>query len=159
MLYLSIVVDHVHPLMATIYPSSNGYFPLDTAPYHKTKVSSNWFCEHVKESSVLQWSFSVIVSESNRTPLVLHESAPEIHRGLWHLYSCVVVFFVHIWHSLVSLMFTHSGSLQLFYNIVVLCRLEHGRKRWDGAGMTGGYKGVLNLHSHACWWCFVRIIA
>jgi len=29
--YLSIVFDHVHPFMATIYPSSDGYFQQDNA--------------------------------------------------------------------------------------------------------------------------------
>jgi len=33
--YLSIVSDHVHPFMATMYPSSDGYFQQDNAPCHK----------------------------------------------------------------------------------------------------------------------------
>jgi len=36
---LSIVSDHVHPLMATMYPSSDGYFQQDNAPCQ----SSNHF--------------------------------------------------------------------------------------------------------------------
>jgi len=35
MAYLNIVSDHVHPLMATMYPSSDGYFQQDNAPCHK----------------------------------------------------------------------------------------------------------------------------
>jgi len=27
--------DHVHPFMATMYPSSDGYFQQDNAPFHK----------------------------------------------------------------------------------------------------------------------------
>jgi len=30
-----IVSDHVHPFMATIYPSSDGYFQQDNGPCHK----------------------------------------------------------------------------------------------------------------------------
>ncbi len=30
--YLSIVDDHVHPFMTTVYPSSDGYFQQDNAP-------------------------------------------------------------------------------------------------------------------------------
>ncbi len=33
--YLSIVADHVHPFMTTVYPSSDGYFQQDNAPCHK----------------------------------------------------------------------------------------------------------------------------
>jgi len=33
--YLSIVFDHDHPFMATMYPSSDGYFQQDNAPCHK----------------------------------------------------------------------------------------------------------------------------
>jgi len=33
--YLSIVSDHVHPFMATMYPSSDGYFQQHNAPCHK----------------------------------------------------------------------------------------------------------------------------
>ena len=53
--YLSIVADHVHPFMATMYPSSNGYFQRDDAPCRKAKVVSNWVHEHNRKFSVLQW--------------------------------------------------------------------------------------------------------
>uniref|UniRef100_A0A9J8C1B0 Transposase Tc1-like domain-containing protein n=1 Tax=Cyprinus carpio carpio TaxID=630221 RepID=A0A9J8C1B0_CYPCA len=33
--YLSIVADHVHPFMTTVYLSSDGYFQQDNAPCHK----------------------------------------------------------------------------------------------------------------------------
>jgi len=47
--YLSIVSDHVHPFMATMYPSS------DNAPDHKARIISNWFLEHHNEFTVLKW--------------------------------------------------------------------------------------------------------
>lgn len=34
-------VDYVHPFMATIYSSSNGYFQHYSVPYQKAKVTSN----------------------------------------------------------------------------------------------------------------------
>jgi len=35
----SIVSDHVHPFMATMSPSSDGYFQQDNAPCHKTRIT------------------------------------------------------------------------------------------------------------------------
>jgi len=32
--------------MATMYPSSDGYFQQDNAPCHKAQIISNWFLEH-----------------------------------------------------------------------------------------------------------------
>ncbi len=41
--YLSIVADHVHPFMTTVYPSSDGYFQQDNAPGHKAQIISDCF--------------------------------------------------------------------------------------------------------------------
>jgi len=57
MAYLSIVSNHVHPFMATMYPSSDGYFQQDNAPYHKAGIISNWFLEHDNEFTVLEWLY------------------------------------------------------------------------------------------------------
>jgi len=53
--YLSIVSDHVHPFMATMYASSDGYFQQDNAPSpcHKARIISNWFLEHDNEFSLI----------------------------------------------------------------------------------------------------------
>jgi len=51
--YLSIVSDHVHPFMATMFPS--GYFQQDNAPCHKARIISNWFLEHDNELTELKW--------------------------------------------------------------------------------------------------------
>uniref|UniRef100_A0A8C2EN69 Tc1-like transposase DDE domain-containing protein n=1 Tax=Cyprinus carpio TaxID=7962 RepID=A0A8C2EN69_CYPCA len=53
--YLSIVSDHVHPFMTTMYPSSDGYFQQDNAPCHKARIISNWFLEHDNEFTILKW--------------------------------------------------------------------------------------------------------
>ncbi len=47
--YLSIVADHVHPFMTTLYPSFDGYFKQDNAPCHKAQIISDWFLEHDNE--------------------------------------------------------------------------------------------------------------
>jgi len=53
--YLSIVSDHVHPFMATMYPSSDGNFQQDNAPCQKSRIISNWFLERDNEFTVLKW--------------------------------------------------------------------------------------------------------
>ncbi len=44
--YPSIVADHVHPFMTTVYPSSDGYFQQDNTPCYKALIISDWFLEH-----------------------------------------------------------------------------------------------------------------
>ncbi len=51
--YPSIVADH--PFMSTVYPSSDGYFQQDNAPYHKAQIISDWFLEHGNELILLKW--------------------------------------------------------------------------------------------------------
>jgi len=41
--------------MATMSPSSDGYFQQDNAPCHKAQIISNWFLEHGNEFTVLKW--------------------------------------------------------------------------------------------------------
>ncbi len=53
--YLSIVVDHVHPFMTTVYPSSDDYFQQDNAPCHKAQIILDWFLEHENEFTLLKW--------------------------------------------------------------------------------------------------------
>ncbi len=53
--YLSNVVDHVHPFMTTVYPSSDGYFQQDNTPCHKAQIISDWFLEQDNEFTLLKW--------------------------------------------------------------------------------------------------------
>ncbi len=53
--YLSIVADHVHPFITTVYSSSDGYFLQDNAPCHKAQIISDWFLEHDNEFTLLKW--------------------------------------------------------------------------------------------------------
>ncbi len=52
--YLSIVADHVHPFISTVYPSSDGYFQQDNAPCHKARIISDWFLEHDNEFTLIK---------------------------------------------------------------------------------------------------------
>ncbi len=53
--YLSIVSDHVHPFMTTVYPSSDAYFQQDNAACHKAQIISDWFLENDNEFTLLKW--------------------------------------------------------------------------------------------------------
>ncbi len=53
--YLSIVADHVHPFMTTVYISSDGYIQQDNTPCHKAQIISDWFIEHDNEFTLLKW--------------------------------------------------------------------------------------------------------
>ncbi len=52
--YLSIVADHVHPFMTTVYHLLM-YFQQDNAPCHKAQIISDWFLEHDNEFTLLKW--------------------------------------------------------------------------------------------------------
>ncbi len=43
--FLSIVADHVHPFMTTMYPSSDGYYSSRIMHRHKAQIISDWFLE------------------------------------------------------------------------------------------------------------------
>ena len=53
--YLSIVADHVHPFMETVFPGGSGLFQQDNVPCHKAKMVQEWFEEHNNEFEVLTW--------------------------------------------------------------------------------------------------------
>ncbi len=52
--YLSIVADHVHPFMTTVYHLLM-YFQQDNAACHKAQIISDWFLEHDDEFTLLKW--------------------------------------------------------------------------------------------------------
>uniref|UniRef100_A0AAY5KFW1 Tc1-like transposase DDE domain-containing protein n=1 Tax=Esox lucius TaxID=8010 RepID=A0AAY5KFW1_ESOLU len=51
--YLSIVADHVHPFMATVFRHGIGLFQQDNAPGHEAKMVQEWFGEHKNKFKVL----------------------------------------------------------------------------------------------------------
>ncbi len=50
--YLSIVADHVHLFMTTVYPSSDA---TSSRIMHKAQIISDWFIEHNDEFTLLKW--------------------------------------------------------------------------------------------------------
>lgn len=51
---MSIVADHGHPFIVTIYPSRKGCLYHDNVPCPKAEAISNWF-HHENVTSLLQW--------------------------------------------------------------------------------------------------------
>ncbi len=51
--YLSIVDDHVHPFMTTVYPSSDATSSR-IMHRHKAQIISDWFLEHDNEFTLLK---------------------------------------------------------------------------------------------------------
>ncbi len=49
--YPSIVADHVHPFMTTVYPSSDA---TSSRIMHKAQIISDWFLEHDNEFTLLK---------------------------------------------------------------------------------------------------------
>ena len=47
--YLNIIANQVHPFMAAVYPSMNGFLQQDNSPCHKTRIVQEWFHEHDHE--------------------------------------------------------------------------------------------------------------
>ncbi len=63
--YLSIVADHVHPFMNSVYPSSDDYFQQDNAPCHKAQTISDWILEHDNEFTLLKWPHQISIQKSS----------------------------------------------------------------------------------------------
>ncbi len=53
--YLSIVADHVHPFMTTVYPSSDATSSRIMHHVHKAQIIPDWFLEHDNEFTLLKW--------------------------------------------------------------------------------------------------------
>ncbi len=53
--YLSIVADHVHPFMTTVYLSSDATSSRNNASCHKAQIISDRFLEHDNEFTLLKW--------------------------------------------------------------------------------------------------------
>ncbi len=92
--YLSIVADHVHPFMTTVYPSSDGYFQQDNAPSqssnHLRLVSWTWQWVHFT-----QMASTVTKSQSNRAPLGCGGTG-DLHHGCVADKSTATVWCYHV---------------------------------------------------------------
>ena len=77
--YLSIVADHVHPFMETVFPDGCGLFQQDNKPCHKAKMVQEWFEEHSNKFEVLASKFPR--SQSNRASVGSVGQTRLIHGG------------------------------------------------------------------------------
>ncbi|GBN89207.1 Transposable element Tc1 transposase [Araneus ventricosus] len=53
--YLNIIADQLHPYMAFVFPTGNGIFQQDNAPFHKARIVLEWFEEHTDEFHLMYW--------------------------------------------------------------------------------------------------------
>ncbi|GBM70738.1 Transposable element Tc1 transposase [Araneus ventricosus] len=53
--YLNITADQLHPYMAFVFPTGNGFFQQDNAPCHKARIVLEWFEEHTDEFQLMSW--------------------------------------------------------------------------------------------------------
>uniref|UniRef100_A0A2L2Y8P5 Transposable element Tcb1 transposase n=1 Tax=Parasteatoda tepidariorum TaxID=114398 RepID=A0A2L2Y8P5_PARTP len=53
--YLSVLSDHVHPFVQTVFPGERPIFQDDNAPIHTARCIQTWFEEHDNEVEHLAW--------------------------------------------------------------------------------------------------------
>lgn len=53
--YVSILADHVLPMVQYLFPNGNAVYQDDRAPIHTARIVQDWFCEHEKDLSHLPW--------------------------------------------------------------------------------------------------------
>lgn len=70
--YLNIVVDQVHPFMATVLLAGDGCYQQDNVPYHTARIDKEWFKEHEGEFSLMK----------SKSWFALHHQHPAMY-GNW----------------------------------------------------------------------------
>ncbi len=93
--YLSIVADHVHPFMITVYPSSDDYFQQDNAPCHKAQIISDWFLWTWQWVHFTQMGSTFTRSQSNRATLGCGGTG-DLHHGCAADKSAATVWCYHV---------------------------------------------------------------
>lgn len=53
--YRTILEDHVHPMVQTLYPEGGAVYQDDNAPIHTARLVKDWFDEHESEVEHLPW--------------------------------------------------------------------------------------------------------
>uniref|UniRef100_A0A3B3RT27 Tc1-like transposase DDE domain-containing protein n=1 Tax=Paramormyrops kingsleyae TaxID=1676925 RepID=A0A3B3RT27_9TELE len=53
--YLTILEDHVHPMIQTFYPEGGAVYQDDNVPIHTARLVTEWFDEHESEVEHLSW--------------------------------------------------------------------------------------------------------
>ncbi|KAK3543536.1 hypothetical protein QTP70_023867, partial [Hemibagrus guttatus] len=77
--YLSIVADHVHPFMKTVFPDGCGLFPQENVPCHKAKMVQEWIDERNNGFEVLTLVSKFPRSQSNRASVGCTGQTSPIH--------------------------------------------------------------------------------
>ncbi|GBN44516.1 hypothetical protein AVEN_238581-1 [Araneus ventricosus] len=54
--YLNIIADQLHPYMAFVFPTGNGFFQQDNVPCHKARIVLELFEDHTDEFHLMTWS-------------------------------------------------------------------------------------------------------
>ncbi|KAK3519542.1 hypothetical protein QTP70_035066, partial [Hemibagrus guttatus] len=70
--YLSIVTDHVHPFMETLFPDGRVLFQQDNAPCHKAEMVQEWFDDHNNQSGELSKDVNVEVVKTCTVSLIVY---------------------------------------------------------------------------------------
>ena len=60
--YVSILADHLHPMVQYLFPNSRPVFEEDNSPVHTAGIFGNWLDEHDDELQHLLWPRSVSLS-------------------------------------------------------------------------------------------------
>ena len=79
--YLSIVADHVHPFMETVFPDGCGLIRQDNAPGHKAEMVQEWFEEHNNGLQVFTWPPNSSRIQSKRASVGCARQTSPIHEG------------------------------------------------------------------------------
>lgn len=53
--YVTILADHVHPMVQCLFPNGDAVYQDDKAPIHTAHIVQDWFCEHEDDLSHLPW--------------------------------------------------------------------------------------------------------
>ena len=79
--YLSIVADHVHPFMETVFPDGCGLIRQDNAPGHKAEMVQEWFEEHNNGLQVFTRPPNSSRIQSKRASVGCARQTSPIHEG------------------------------------------------------------------------------
>lgn len=80
-IYLNIIADQVHTIMAAIFLNSSALFQQDNLPWHTEKTVQEWFEEHDKEFDLASKFYRSPFNQSNLS-VGCAEEANLIHGGL-----------------------------------------------------------------------------
>ena len=77
--YQTILEDHVHPMVQTLYPEGGAMYQDDNAPIHTARLVKDWFDEHESEVEHLPWpaqSPDLNIIEPNLYSMMVNNKSP-----------------------------------------------------------------------------------